>query len=220
MPWRVALLAPLVVAVAAVVCFLPFLTRDREVVEATPQAPALFTASPIVVLLGPNWRVCTAPVPVTKDTDVARLRAGRYKGYAAAQFEVTVDGPGYHAGRAFADYPDNGVLDVPLQDPRQPLDAKLCVENLGPVAGLLAGSGEGRTWGRLHTTDGGKPSNVRLVLSLLQDRPASVAGRLGIVLRHAAAVQPAPAPVLAILAVLAALGLPAGVALALRRAQA
>jgi hypothetical protein len=218
MPWRLAALAPLVVAVAAIVWFLPFLTRDREQIVATPQPPPLFIATPIQLLLGGT--ACAYPVHIDATTDVARLRAARYSDAEAAHLTVTVAGPGYRATARFRDYADGSALNVPLLDPPRPLNAKLCVENGGPTAGLIGGSAEARTRGRTIGTVDGAESEAVPIVTLLRKQPASLAGRFGDVAAHAAAVGPGwvPAPLFGVLALLVALGLPAGLAAALRHA--
>lgn len=217
MPWRTALLAPLVVVIAALVWFLPALTRDREVIAASPQPPPLFHTAPIELLL--SKRVCSSPVAIDRHTDVARMFGARYAEGPPAHFEITVTAPGYRVARSITGYADGGPLDVPLPDPPRPLDAEICVENVGNVAGMVVGSAEPRTWGRAQTKIPDRAQDRRLVIRLLSEPPASVASRLGSLVDHAASLTPgfAPPGVLVVLALLVVLGLPAGAALALRR---
>jgi hypothetical protein len=218
MPWRIALLAPLVVAIAALAGFLPFLTREREVVVATPQPPPLFQPAPITLLLGAE--VCPGPLRIDGGADVVRVVGERFSEGDATVLHVAVSGPGYAAARTYRDYAPGQALDVALPRPPRPLAAKLCVANYGDRAGLVQGNGEGRGQGALTTTLNGRPSPVSLVVTLLRERRQSVLARLGETFRHAAALQPgfAPAGVLWVLAVLVLLGVPAAVTVALRRA--
>lgn len=219
MPWRAALLAPALVVVVAVACFVPFLTQEREVVAATPQPPPLFEAAPVELLLGSQ--VCTAPLDLDRDTDVVRLTAGRYDSGTPARLRVEVTAPGgYRAERKFEEYADGQPLSLPLPDPPRPVTGRLCVENEGPSAGLLAGTREGRSRGRLATTVAGAPSDTELVVTLLERRPASLASRAGEVADHAAALKPGwvGRGLLWALAGLVAVGCPLLLLVALRRA--
>lgn len=216
MPWRTVALAPLVVVLVAAICFVPALTRQREVIEATPQPPPLFTAVPIELLLGRE--VCSSPILMDAHTDVARVIGLRYADGPPTTFLISVRAPGYSVSKRLTGYADGGALDLALPDPPRPVDAELCVQNYGDVAGMVAGSAEPRTWGRTQSVINGQPGDRRLVLTLLREPPSSLAGRLGDVAGHVAALKPgfAPPAVLLILAALVVVGLPVGAALALR----
>ena len=220
MSWRIAALAPLLVAVVALVFFVPALTREREVFVATPQPPPLFQSAPVNLPIGPPG-ACTGPLRIDESTDIARLRARPYPDAVRAVLVVSATAPGYTARKVFSDYADDAALDLPLPDPTRPIDnARLCVVDGGPSAGRVQGSTEPRTFGRLTTTNSGKPYDVNLVVTLLASHPASVASRLGDVLRHASAYAPgfARPGLLGALAVLVGLGAPFGAFVALRRA--
>jgi len=217
-PWRLALLAPLLVAVLAAVLFVPYLRSGREVVVATPQPPPLFQA--VSIQLAGGEQACAAPVPLSREADVARITAQREPGAPAAPLRVSVSAPGYSAARTFTGYADHQALDLALPDPPRPQDARLCVQDAGSGGAALVGSREPRTLGLLETTVRGKPYDVNLVVSLLERGKASLWSRRSAILRHAATIGPsfAPAWLLAILAVLVAAGVPALVTLALRLA--
>lgn len=218
MPWRVSLIVLAVVLAATSAWFVPFLTREQELVEATPQPPPLFEVAPIELLLG--WEVCTGPVRVTRATDIARIRALRFdRAGGPTHLSVTMSGPGYAVGRRFVSQADR-PLDLALPDPPDPFDATLCVENKGPRTALLAGAAESRSRGRLTTSVEGEASERELVLSLLRSAPAALADRPGDLAEHAAATEPgfltSPSALL-VLAAFVVVGLPALVLLALRR---
>ena len=216
MPWRIALLVPVVVALVALAVFVPYLRREREVVVATPQPPPLFLATSIV--LGPGQRACAAPVPLSRDADVARIVSALAPGTPAPALRVDVTAPGYAAGRTFAVYRPDAALELPLPDPPAAVDGWLCVRNLGGSRAQLAAAREERTLGRLRTTVRGRPYDANLQVSLLASRPASLWQRRAAILRGAAAIGPsfAPAWLLWTLALLVVVGVPALVAGALR----
>jgi hypothetical protein len=218
-PWRVALLAPLLVTLVAGAFFVPFLSREREVLVATPQPPPLFEATTIE-LEAHGGSACAAPIPLQRDTDVARVTAGRSRAAGLTPLRVVVHAPGYSAERTFSMYRNGQALDVPLPDPPRPVDAELCVENAGRGDGLVYASTEERTVGRLRTEVDGKPSDANILVSLLARDRATLWQRRSEIVRGAAGLAPsfAPAWLLWALAALVVAGVPAGVALALRLA--
>jgi hypothetical protein len=217
-PWRFALLSPLLVAVLAAVLFVPYLRTERDVVVASPQPPPLFQA--VSIQLAGGERACAAPVPLSRAADIARFVAQREPDAPATPLRVTVTAPGYTATRTFSDYADHEALDVPLPDPPRAEDGQLCVQDAGTGTARLVGSREPRTFGRLKTTVRGRPYDVNLVLSLHAREPASLWSRRAAIVRAAADIAPgfAPAWLLWIVGVLVVAGIPALVALALRLA--
>jgi hypothetical protein len=218
-PWRIALLAPLLVALVAGVFLVPSAVRERAVLVATPQPPPLFEATTLE-LEGHGGRACAAPVPIQRDTDVARVIAGRSPSAGRTPLRVIVRAPDYEAERTFRNYGNGQALDLPLPDPPRPLEAELCVENPGTGDGLVYASSEARTFGRLTTEVDGEPSEANILISLLEREPATLWERRGAIVRQAAELAPsfAPAWLLWALTALVVAGVPAGVLLALRHA--
>jgi hypothetical protein len=217
MPWRVALLAPLVVALVSVVVFAPLVREEHEVLVATPQPPPLFETA--IIELERGELACAGPVPLSRETDLARVVAARPAAAAPTPLRVTVRASGYEAGRLFAGYTNGQALDVPLPDPPRPVDGEICVQNAGGGDGLLYASGEERTVGRLSTEVRGRPSETNLLVSLLARDRASLWDRRGAIGRGAAGLGPSFAPewVIGALAALVLTAVPTGVMLALRR---
>lgn len=210
MPWRPVLLGLLVCAVGAAVLFVPFLTRERTVVAATPNPPPIFDVVPLV--LEPGQALCVAGVVVPPDAQLARVRATAAGGTLRLR---AFSGGGW---RSEATVPVRPTTDVPLTAPRTTQTAEVCLDNAGARPFTLASTEEPRTASRTVTRRDAEMLEEDVTLLLLEREPASLASRLGTLAERASAFKPglvSPGLLLALGALLL-LGLPLGALLALR----
>jgi len=214
--WPAALAAVLIVG-ALLVWGIPWLTKPRPDMTSTPTPPPFATITP--VLLEPGARACEDEVALSTDTRTVIVLSARFEG-TGPPLRVEATAPGYRGrGEVAAGY--HGLEGLPATIPAPPRDAigTVCVENAGRRPALLQGTIEGRIQNRSATSidDTVIPQKLSLLLSTGQDR--SIADRIGQTLDRIAAFKPpvlAPA-VLAILALLVLVGVPAGVVYAVWR---
>ena len=213
---RATLLLLAVYALGAAVLFIPFLTREREVFDSTPNPPPLFSVEG--VSFAPGVDMCVAPVTLTPSSQVLRLRAVRDFGAPGTPVDVLATGAGYsYAGRVEVARIAPRI-ELPIAPPKRPVSARVCLHNHGRVGILLVASQEPRTQSESTTTFDGKPLAPDVTLQVLERRPASLAGRLSTVIGHAATFRPGSAALLWIFVLLVLVGAPLGVAAAFRAA--
>lgn len=213
---RAAVLALVLYAVGAAVFFVPFLTREREVFASTPNPPPLFEVTQLS--LSPGVEVCVTEVPLGPDSDVLRLRSASEVLRPGPDLDVDVSGPGYrYTGRLRPDEVHT-VLDIPIQPPATPVQARVCVHNNGPPGVILVATDEPRTKSPTTTYLDRKAVDADVTLQVLERRPRSIAGRLGTVFSHASTFKPGivSAGLLWVIASLVVIGVPLLVAWALR----
>src|SRR4051794_5219214 len=206
-----------VLVVAFVALALPWATREKPRVTATPAPPSLYRE--VGVRLAPGARACVAPVVVSRSTRRASFLV-RGTGGEGPALRVEVHGRGYASQADVAGGYRNGPLDAALRAPARDVLTTLCITDAGRRGVLLAGTPEPR---RATTRIGGRPAHASLdgarvpanvVLTLEEARPRSNARYARGVLDHLTAfrpgiVSPAVAAVLLILTVLlAAVGAP------------
>lgn len=214
--WPPALAAVLIV-VALLAWGIPWLTKSRPDMTATPTPPPFANITPI--LLEPGARACEDQVALSTDTRTVIVLSARFEG-TGPPLRVEARAPGYRGqGEILGGY--HGLEGLPATIPAPPRNAigSVCVENIGRRDALLQGTIEGRIQSRSVTSvdDTVIPQKMSLLLSTGQNR--SIADRLGQTFERIAAFKPpvlAPA-VLAILALLVLVGVPAGVIYAVAR---
>ncbi len=181
--------AGLALLVAAVVWFVPYLTRERETVSSVP-APAPVAAVEDVAV-EPGERACIDEVTFDTDSEVVELTAiaGRRP---APPLEVTAAAGGYRANADLAGgYSRPALLRVQLQPPERSTIGTLCIRNAGsPPVALLATS-DGRTSSERSTTRvGGDPAPEDVSVRLLGAEGGSVVDRAGELVDRTAAFKP------------------------------
>lgn len=211
---RRAIVAGAVVLLAATgICFVPFLASERPVHAATVTPPPLFERAKIRLRAGE--RLCVRPVVLVTDAEVVRV-LGRTGGGAGARLHVEASAPGYRAtGSAVARGPDGTPIDVPITPPDRDVEGEVCLTASAPLA--LGATTEARSSSRAVSFVDGREVEPDVVLSFLERRPATLAGRAGEVVRRASAFRPDPIGpwTFWLLGPLAALGIPAGLLWAL-----
>jgi hypothetical protein len=131
-------------------------------------------------------------------------------------------GPGYRAGAQLAAGTPGDVLQTVAITPatKDIANGTLCVSNLGEHQVKLYGINPGRGSGPSTTTVDGKPIDQELSLTLLTRPSQSLGGRLGTISSHIAAFRPVTGWEVFLLGLLAVLGVPAAIGVALARAAA
>ena len=190
-----------VLVAGAVLLWRPFVTREHEVVSATPTPIALY--QPVPIPLRPRSTACLDGVTFGRDAEVVG-------------FTAQGDGPlVITAGRARA------VARPPLVRARlTPMTGRLCIRNAGRRTVLLPGTTDAGSTAPPVTTIDGRPITPDVTVTLYRREPSSHLARAGDIVRHAAALAWSPA-LLWLLGVLVVLGVPAAIAgglvLSLRR---
>ena len=212
-----AVLAAVLIAGALLIWGVPWLTKPRPDMTSTPTPPPFATITPI--LLEPGARVCESEVALSPDTRTAIVLSAKFEGTGPKlRVEASMDG-WRGEGEIAAGYHGLEPLAATIPAPPRNAIGTVCVENAGERSTLLQGTVEGRIQNRSATSvdDTVIPQKLSLLLSTGQDR--SIADRLGQILYRIAAFKPpvlAPA-VLAILALLVLVCVPAGVVYAIWR---
>ena len=201
--------AAVFVALAAVL-WLPWATEKRVVVASTPDPPALFGVTPAP--LKPGQTACMQQVTLDPLSQVAEIgvATGNKPG---PPLDVVAKGPGYRATTQIpAGYRDTPSLRFDLQPPRRDLIGEICIRNAGRAAMSLNGTNEFRTNGRPSLAIDNVPQSFDAQLKLYAKERESYLSRLGAIFRHAATFTPAflSSPVLALIALIALLAIPAG----------
>ena len=214
--------AAVIVAVVAIVAGLAvaapgYLTRKRDYVAVTPQAPSV--NDPLVVGLPGQGRACMDRVALDTHSEQARLQVST-PGRRAMPLQLTVTGPGYRTqGRVPARYGDGQWVEVAVTPPRRSLVATVCVRNLGPDPIDLAEVGD-RARSRSNVTINGISSPAGIVLTFYERRPTSILSRLPVSLQRMDVLRPgvvAPATLWPLLVLFVA-GVPAVAVWAFARA--
>jgi hypothetical protein len=207
---RVVLVLGLVLlAVAALVWAVPFLTDEREYAAVTPQPDPLFTTATIPLAGGEE--ACVADAVIDPYSEVAHVRAST-PGADAMPLELTLRGAGGYAAEARipATYADHALVAVPVVPPPEAAAATICVRNAGGEAVQLAASDDRTNARRPTTVDGAVvPQNFVLLFSEAESR--TIAERLPLSLERASAFRPAAPALLWPLLALFVIGVPLGV---------
>jgi hypothetical protein len=207
-----------VVALGAARWIAPPLTRERDVVAATPSLTGLFSV--IDLPLRSDQRACVSPVAFDRSTRRARfLISSTSRG--GSSLAVEARGAGWIGRGAVASYvPKRTVAAEAVLSPPPPrsLDGSLCILNEGPGTVNLVSTGELRSLVLAETrVDGRLKADQDLALTLLEERPASMLSRMGAVLGHASDFTGGFVPMWLLwpLTVLFVVGVPCGIAAAL-----
>jgi hypothetical protein len=224
---RAAVLAAVAVIVAGLAVFAPgYLTRKRDYVAVTPQAPTI--EPPTAFPLPAHATACMDLVALDNHSEQARLQAAA-PGRRPLPLELLLSGPGYRAHARVGPRLADGVTVVaPVRPPPRPLTASVCVRNLGGRPVRLAGVGDRSRSRSGITVNGalsgitfaGYTSGVGFVLMFYEREPTSILSRLPLSLRRMAVLRPgviAPATLWLLLALFVA-GVPAAAVWAFARA--
>lgn len=216
---RVMWIALALLALVAAALWVPWATQKRGVIAATPVPAPLFGYTPAPLAGGQTACIQTVTFsPQTQIGEMALVTNGR----PGPALELTAKAPGYRAtARIPAGYRDDVGVRFNLPTPAKPVIGDLCIRNTGRRTISLNGTTESRTMGRPQLVIGGavQPSDPKLVFYARGER--SYAGRAGEMLRHAAIFTPPflPPAALGLLALVALVGIPLAIALALKSAS-
>lgn len=189
MPRAALALAVGLMLVGAAIWFVPYLTDEREVPVSTPGTAPLFL-NPALIEIREDERACATDVLLDPDADLARFRVGTYR-EPGAPLEVTLSGPGYRERAAVpGGYPDNAVIDVPVEGPPRELIGRACIENVGEDLMGLYATQEVRTQSRIEVTVDGESSELDLALAFYEEEPQSIAARLPAIMSAATVFRP------------------------------
>lgn len=214
--WLPALCGALIV-LALLVWGIPWLTKDRPDVTATPTPPAFNTVTPI--RLAPGSRACERSVAFSAQTRALTVLADKQPG-PTPPLRVTARAPGYRASAAIpGGYAGLAALTASVPAPPRSVLGEVCVENAGRRGVALQGTTEGRIQNRAVTSVDGRDTPVKMTLLLTEGVDRSLADRPGEILDRIAAYKPpfVGSVSLVILALIVLLGVPAGVLYAVSR---
>jgi hypothetical protein len=201
--------ALLVLAFAALVVFIPYLTRDRETVAGVPVPPPFAVQENIA--LAPNQEVCLDSVAIDVDSELVEFTVVN-ETKSGPPLRVTATAPGYRAtAKLDGGYRAPFTGRVPLVPPPRSLLAALCVANRGTRKVELLGTHEPRTASRPVARVDGREVAPDLVLRFLSKNSGSVVERLTSLVGRMSAFRPPvlEAPVLWLILALLLLVLPA-----------
>jgi hypothetical protein len=202
------LVGAVAILIATLALFVPYLTRDREVIESTPSVRPLPPGGLVPITLRKGDELCVPNLPLTPQSERVRFPVTTVGG-SGPPLVVSLQAPGFRSStRVPADWHD-GDLDVALHPPPRPVRGALCIRNEELRPASVMGTQPGQKFARpTPELNGGQ---------LLQDIPitfhrrasASLASRTADVIDHAAVFSPIPTTLLWVLLVLVILGVPA-----------
>ena len=203
--------AGLVLVLASLAWFIPYLTRERETVSAVAVPPPFFSLESIG--LGPGDEACLGEVAFDTDSEVVELTALEAR-RTGPPLEIVAEGEGYSA-RAMIEggYERPALLRAPIEPPERSVIGTLCVQNRGDRGvGLLATSDARTNVVRSVTTVEGEELALDLSVRFLAADSGSVLDRAGEMLDHASAFKPAllGTPLLWVVFLLVAVGIAGG----------
>jgi hypothetical protein len=211
MPRRTTLIALMAFVAVAAILFVPWLTKKRDIVASTPVPQALFGVKPVPLKHG--QRACMNQVTLDPLSQIAEIGVMTSK-KPGPPLDVVATGPGYRStARVPAGYTDSPALYFNLTPPPHALIGQICFRNSGRSAMSLDGTDEFRTNGRPTLTIDGAPQSLDAQLKLYGRNHESYLSQAGTIFRRAATFTPGflPRVVLALLAFLALVAIPAGV---------
>jgi hypothetical protein len=181
--------AGLALLTAAVLWFVPYLTRDREAISSVP-APA-----PVVAVEGvdvpPHQRACIDEVALDTDSEIVELTAlaGKRPG---PPLEVEAEAEGYRARTAVdGGYERSALLRARLEPPERSAIGTLCIRNSGDRPVALLSTSDNRTSSLRSTTRvRGEPVAQDVSVRLLAAENGTVVDRADQLVERAAAFKP------------------------------
>jgi hypothetical protein len=201
--------ALLVLAVAALAVFVPYLSREREAVAGVP-VPSPFAVEENI-RLAPDQEVCLDAVAIDVDSEIAEFTVTS-KSKSGPPLLVSAEAPDYrYAAEVDGGYLSPETIRVPLEPPTRSLLTEFCVANRGNRKVDLLGAHEPRTASRVIARVDGADIPQDLTLRFLSEEYGSVFGRLDTLVARMSAFHPLvlETPVLWLLLGLLVLVLPA-----------
>ena len=209
--WLPAVATAVVIAVGALIWFVPYATRSHQPVSSTGASPPFSNVTPVALPAGSL--ACMRNVTV--DTNARLAQFVVIPGSKPSPpLRVSTDGPdGYH-GRAVripGGHRTPTSQTAPIQPPRRAVIGQVCVRNVGRATVSLVGTTEKRTSGREQTVIDGRRVEPDVALQLLQVRPTTLLNETPEILQHMATFKGSlvSTGLLWLLLILVVLGVPA-----------
>ncbi|HXB16059.1 MAG TPA: hypothetical protein VNV44_09995 [Solirubrobacteraceae bacterium] len=205
--------AVVLLLLAGLLWFRPYITEQRRPVTGVPTPPALFALDELAV--GRGSSACMSPITIEPGTGYAQfdLRPSKV-GQTGPPVEVVLSAPGFKAvAHVPGGYPGGSVA-LPVASPSRTVNGTVCFINRGHTTVLLDGTNEPRTVAaRTATTIGGRPVVGDVALTFLAAKTSSPLDELGRVFGHASNLTDRLIPVwlIWVIALLCAIGVPLGV---------
>ena len=196
----------LVLLLGAGIVVIPFLARDRDALTTTPQPPPL-TALALVELPG-GARACLDRASMDEHSERALIRVGTYGG-APSALRLEIAGRGVREAVAVPPtYADGAVVSVPVDPPRDPVVAQVCIRNQGNrQVALYAGADR---YSRSETRVDGAPVRGNFELAFAEAGKQTLAARLPAAVERMQGFRLGTPWLTWIVGVLFLLGVPAG----------
>jgi hypothetical protein len=164
-----------VIVVAAVAWWRPFLTDPRAYPASIPQPSPLYSLPFVKLKAGQD--ACFEPAVMDTHSQLAEFRVTTYK-RRGAPIALTISGSGYRfAGRTPGGYPDGELLRVPVHAPPHDLAVRICLRNEGAHTIGLFGAND-QTKAPFKVTVDGKDSGAAVQFAFYERRPVSILHRL------------------------------------------
>jgi hypothetical protein len=218
MPRRALIAWGCALAVLGAVLWLPWATKERTVVAATPVPPPLFGITPAPLKGGST--ACMQQVTFSPETQIGEIGVAT-GGKPGPPLAITASARDYRStARVGPGYRDDPSLRFQLAAPGGPVIGRLCIRNEGHRAISLNATNEFRTMGRPQLVVDGQPQPIDPHLAFYSRVEQSYLSRVGEIFTHAAVFTPAflSKVVLMLLALLALAGIPLLVIAAFARA--
>jgi hypothetical protein len=197
--------------IACIAWFVPYITREREIVSGVPVPSPLFVQDQVE--LRPGSEACL--LDVAFDTDAETIEVTALRGKAPGpRLAIVAKGPDYRETTAVpGGYTPTAVLRAEINPPERSLIGTLCIANRGRRPVALLGTTEARTVvARPRTRLDGVEVPADVTVRLLSSDRRSVLERAGELVDRVAAFNPGvfgARPVLWLLLLLVAVAVPA-----------
>jgi hypothetical protein len=205
---RFLIAAATVLVIGVLLTFVPFLTRERTVVTATPVPDPVSALESLK--LKAHARLCVDSIPFTPDASRVRMLIGQLSG-APQPLTVRVRAAGLDETRRIAPaYAASAPILVDFTPVQRASFGTVCLRNAGRRSVMVGMTSDPRNISRSQATLDGKPYGNHVPVTLLAAKRASLLSRVGEIVDHVAAFKPSPAHAAVwILLVLVLVGVPA-----------
>jgi hypothetical protein len=197
-------------AVGALIWFVPFLAHGRQSVAEVPAPVPLKSITQFA--LAPGQQACMSYVAVTPNSRLARFRVRAGTAQGGPPIELILHGAGYESRTRVPGGYRTGSATVQIVPPKEPLLGTACFVDRGNSAALLVGTVEPRTVSRSSTRIDGRPVVGDIAIAFLDSRRRALIDSTPEIFSHASNLTDHLVPVwlIWILAFLVVLGVPIG----------
>jgi hypothetical protein len=205
----------LVLLLGAGIVVIPSLARDRDTLTTTPQ-PRPLSVLALVELPG-SARACLDRASMDEHSERALIRVGTHGGPPSA-LRLEIAGPGVHEAVAVPPtYADGSVVSVPVDPPRDPVVARVCIRNQGHRKVALYASADRYSsyagslrYSRSETRVDGRPVRGNFELAFAEGGDRALAARMPEAVERMQGFRPGAPWLTWIVGVLFLVGVPAG----------